>query len=169
MTTTSNTCKLLISTLLVLIASATQAQQSTLIFATEEPVLVEPTATDSIIVEAKKYIGTPYKWGGKSPSGFDCAGFTRYIYSKFGYLLAPSAPGQVREGQKVTTTNLQPGDLVFYGGSRNKQAVGHVGIVTTVDDNGFSFIHASNKGVLISTSNEPYYKSRYICARRILN
>ena len=123
----------------------------------------------TIIGEAMKYIGTPYRWGGKTPAGFDCAGFVRYVYSKFGLTLSPSAPSQVREGTRLKNDEIQPGDLVFYGGSRNRKSVGHVGLVTEVNSEGFKFVHASNTGVRVSSSNEPYYRSRYICACRVID
>ncbi len=127
------------------------------------------SVVERIIDEAKKYIGTPYRWGGKTPSGFDCAGFTRYIFSKFGLTLAPSAAPQYKAGTSVKKGDLRPGDLVFYGGRKGSRSIGHVGIVTSVEDNGFHFIHAASKGVTISSSNEAYYSKRYICACRVVD
>ncbi|MBQ6046045.1 MAG: C40 family peptidase [Bacteroidales bacterium] len=123
---------------------------------------------DSVLMEANKYLGTPYRWGGKAPGGFDCAGFVRYVYSKFGVSLAPAAPPQYRQGSPVKRSDLRPGDLVFFGGSHNPQAIGHVGIVTSVGEDEFFFIHASNSGVRVSTSKETYYRHRYISACRVL-
>ena len=132
----------------------------------------EPThlhsRVDSVLMEANKYMGTPYRWGGKAPGGFDCAGFVRYVYSKFGVSLAPAAPPQYRQGSPVKRSDLRPGDLVFFGGSRNPKAIGHVGIVTSVGVDEFFFIHASNSGVRVSTSKETYYRHRYISACRVL-
>lgn len=127
------------------------------------------TSADMVIDEANRYLGTPYRWGGKTPEGFDCAGFTRFIYSQFGVNLAPSAAPQYKQGKVVKKADLAKGDLVFYGGSRSTKAIGHVGIVTEVGVDGFSFIHASRSGVRISSSKEPYYSRRYIGACRILN
>lgn len=132
-------------------------------------VAANPALSATIIGEAMKYIGTPYRWGGKTPAGFDCAGFVRYVYSKFGLTLGPSAPSQVKEGKRLKADEIAPGDLVFYGGSRNVKAVGHVGLVTEVSQDGFKFVHASNTGVRVSSSNEPYYRVRYICACRVID
>ena len=124
---------------------------------------------DSVIGEAMKYIGVPYRWGGKTPKGFDCAGFTRYIYSKFGVMLAPSAAPQYKMGIPVDKDSLAVGDLVFYSGRRNLKTIGHVGIVTTVRDGGFDFIHASSTGIRLTTSQEAYYQKRYQGACRIID
>lgn len=125
---------------------------------------------DSVINEAKKYIGVPYKWGGKTPKGFDCAGFTRYIYGKFDVSLAPSAAPQYKVGIKVKKDELEPADLVFYGGRRRSKSIGHVGIVTSVEPNGtFYFIHASSTGIRITSSKEPYYAKRYVGACRLID
>lgn len=145
---------------------AESQQRNVVLSMTETPETVD-NLVESVIGEALKYIGTPYRWGGKTPAGFDCAGFTRYIYSKFGVTLSPSAPGQSKEGSKVAVGEISKGDIVLYGARGNKGAVGHVGIVTEVGESGFKFIHASNTGVRISSSNEPYYKSRFIGARRV--
>ncbi|MBP5327831.1 MAG: CapA family protein [Bacteroidales bacterium] len=127
------------------------------------------TSADMVIDEATRYLGTPYRWGGKTPEGFDCAGFTRFVYSQFGISLAPSAAPQYKQGQAVKKSNIAKGDLVFYGGSKKTRAIGHVGIVTDVTPDGFSFIHASRSGVRISSSKEAYYSRRYIGACRVLN
>ena len=132
---------------------------------------VAQTTADAVISEAKRYIGTPYRAAGRTPRGFDCSGFTRYVYSQFGYDLSGSAPGQWHHGRSVSRSELQRGDLVFFGGRRHSKSIGHVGIVTDVNPaNGtFDFIHSSSTGVRISASTEGYYKNRYVGARRLLD
>lgn len=125
---------------------------------------------DSVINESMKYIGVPYKWGGKTPKGFDCAGFTRYIYGKFGVSLAASAAPQYKEGIRVKKNELAVADLVFFGGRHSTKSIGHVGIVTSVEPDGsFKFIHASSTGIRITSSKESYYVKRYISACRIID
>lgn len=126
-----------------------------------------PTVADMVIEEAMRYIGTPYRWGGKTPNGFDCAGFTRYVYAKFGVELSPSAGAQYKQGPKIGPKELSKGDLVFWGGRGKHRGIGHVGIVTSVDNGEFEFIHASSTGVRITSSKEPYYKKRYVGACRV--
>lgn len=138
-----------------------------------QSLLYRPNVTsvaDMVIDEAMKYIGIPYRWGGGSPKGFDCAGFTRFIYAKFGVTLAPSAAPQFKAGTKLKNDEIEKGDLVFYGGRGSSKSIGHVGIVTSVDDKGFYFIHsATSTGITVSHSTEPYYKQRYICACRVVD
>lgn len=128
------------------------------------------TDADKVIAEARRYLGTPYRYGGRTTKGFDCSGFTKYVYSKFGFTLSPSAPGQYYHGTGVDRYNLKKGDLVFFGGRRNSRSIGHVGIVTDADNptGKFYFIHSSRSGVRVSSSDEQYYVHRYIGARRIL-
>lgn len=127
-------------------------------------------AVDTLISESMKYLGIPYRWAGKTPKGFDCAGFTRFIYGKFGVTLAPSANGQYRMCTRVPDDSLKVGDLVFYGGRKNTKSVGHVGLITEVYDDGtFRFIHSSTQsGICITFSKEAYYTKRYIGACRII-
>ena len=127
------------------------------------------SVADMVIDEAMRYIGTPYRWGGKSPSGFDCAGFTRYVYGFFGLELAPSAAPQYKAGSKVERGDLQRGDLVFFNGRGAGKGIGHVGIVTDVDGNTFNFIHAGSKGITITSSQDPYYVKRYVGACRVID
>ncbi len=128
------------------------------------------TTADDVISLARKYIGTPYRAAGRTPKGFDCSGFTRFVYSHFGFDLSGSAPGQWHHGRSISRSELQRGDLVFFGGRRHSRSIGHVGIVTDVypDKGTFDFIHSSSTGVRISASTEGYYKNRYVGARRLL-
>lgn len=135
----------------------------------QEPAPQQRIEADSVIAEAMKYLGTPYKWGGKTPKGFDCAGFVRYIYGKFGVQLPPSAAPQYKMGSAVDKEELAIGDLVFFGGRHKSKIIGHVGIVTDVHDGEFVFIHsATSTGITLTSSTEPYYKKRYIGACRII-
>lgn len=130
------------------------------------------TLQNDILNFSKKHIGKPYRYAGKGPNSFDCSGFTSYVFKKFGYNLHSSSAGQDRQLPTITKKeNLSIGDLVFFEGSRKNGAVGHVGIVTETFDNGeFKFIHASiSDGVIISSSTEPYYSSRYLRGGKIID
>lgn len=133
--------------------------------------------TDSSTVEklkayAYQFIGTPYRFGAKGPCYFDCAGFTKYCFSKYGYSLGSGCSSQISQGTRVRSVReLRIGDLVFYGDRYIHGLVGHVGMVVDVDpDKGtFHFIHASTSGgVMVTSSQEAYYQSRYIGATRVL-
>lgn len=119
-----------------------------------------------VVAYAKGFLGCRYISGGTSPNGFDCSGFTQYVYSHFGYSLSRVASAQNSNGTAVDRSNLQPGDIVVfldYGKSR----IGHVGIY--IGDG--NFIHAANpsRGVVIDNLNSnSYYNQRYVSARRIV-
>ena len=120
---------------------------------------------------ASKFKGTRYRRGSSSPKGFDCSGFTSFVYGKFGYDLNRSSSAQVSNGEPVELDDLQPGDLVFFNGRAIGKRIGHVGIVTKVNnDQSFEFIHsACGKGVTVSKSEEAYYSRRYMGACRVIN
>lgn len=137
------------------------------------PLIISRSDTAVLLVAlAKEYLGTPYRFGGRTPKAFDCAGFALFVYKHFGHELPGWSGAQARLGVEVSDTrNLQTGDLVFFGGRHQTKVVGHTGIVVDADpETGvFRFIHASTgAGVIISRSTEEYYKKRYITARRIL-
>ena len=109
---------------------------------------------------SKRYLGIRYRWAGSSPSsGFDCSGFTMYMYRKVGVGLPHNAAMQYRYGRAVSRRNLRTGDLVFFNG------LGHVGIYLR----GNRFIHASSSGgsVKISSLSGTWYGARYVGARRL--
>lgn len=132
----------------------------------------QPDTADLIFEEATKHLGKPYRYGAKGPKAFDCAGFARYVYQKFGIDLPGGSQPQYAKGRKIKDPKkLQRGDLVFWQGREANGRVGHTGIVTEVDTNTgrFRFIHAAtSSGVIFSYSNEAYYARRYVGGCRLI-
>ncbi len=114
---------------------------------------------ESVISYAKQFLGCKYVYGGTTTNGFDCSGFTQFVYKHFGVNLNRTAAGQYSNG--TTVTNLQAGDLVMFG----KSGINHVGIYI----GGNTFIHAANtsRGVTTDTLSSGYYKTNYVGARRV--
>ena len=113
-----------------------------------------------------KYLGTPYRYGGSGPGGFDCSGFVGYVYKQHGYNLPRVASDIYGVGVPVDKANLRPGDLLFFKG-RGTSYINHVGIY--VSDN--KFIHSSSPrsgGVIYSYLNSTHYSQTYVGARRVL-
>lgn len=124
-----------------------------------------------LLSEARSHSGKRYRSGAKGPNNFDCSGFTSYVYNQFGFKLNASSRGQYSDGIQVEKGDLRPGDLVFFTSPRSKGGIGHVGIVVNADNenNTFSFIHAAiSGGIQVDNSTAPYYKKRYVGARRII-
>jgi len=107
---------------------------------------------------AARYLGVPYRWGGASPSGFDCSGLVMYVYAQLGISLPHYTVAQYRMGVAVSRGQLQPGDLVFFDG------LGHVGIYIGQNQ----FIHAPHTGDVVKVSSiTGWYAQTYVGARRI--
>jgi cell wall-associated NlpC family hydrolase len=77
---------------------------------------------------AQQFVGTPYKWGGTSPSGFDCSGFVQYVYRQMGVNLPRVSFQQARSGPRVGLGNLRPGDLVAWDNSSRNNGADHIAI-----------------------------------------
>lgn len=130
-----------------------------------DPADADGTVGAQIVEMAMTFLGTRYRSGGASPNGFDCSGFTLYLYAKYGYSLPHSATRQYKNcGYAVAKADLQPGDLVFF--SDSSHAIGHVGIYI----GGGQIIHArySVGKVTIDNLSSSYYTNRYVGAKRIV-
>lgn len=121
-----------------------------------------------VVEYAMQYKGYKYVYGGASPkTGFDCSGFTSYVYKNFGYSLSRSSGGQANNGTRVEKEDLQPGDLVIYK-NQSLTKIGHVGIY--IGNN--KMIHASEPGVGVTItdidSKSHKYPQRFVMGRRII-
>lgn len=124
---------------------------------------------DDIISFAKKFLGTPYRYAGSTPSGFDCSGFIGYVMGNFGIGLARTSYGMAEFGRNIKLSSVQPGDLLFFKGSNvNSSQIGHVGMVVEVSHGVLKFIHSANGGVRIDNMiNSKYYVPRFVKAKRL--
>jgi peptidoglycan DL-endopeptidase CwlO len=117
----------------------------------------------ALVGTALTFRGTPYRNGGGDPSGFDCSGFTQYIYAQYGVSLPRAVREQYVLGQSVRPEELEPGDLIFF--STTAPGASHVGIAIGGDE----FVHApSSSGVVrVEHLGSTYWSPRFIGARRV--
>ena len=115
----------------------------------------------------RRFLGTPYRYGGSSPSGFDCSGFVYYCYKQFGVSLNRTAADMMSNGTWVAKAELQPGDIVGFYSSVGGSYIGHVGMYA---GNGM-MIHSPYTGTSIRYESivEGTYNARYAGGRRILD
>ena len=153
-------------------------------------VIVNKTSSDTLIIKdslistvpasnapvneminyAKRFLGTPYRYSGTTPNGFDCSGFINYVMGNFGFSLPRSSYGIAELGQTIKLADVQPGDLLFFKGRNvNSTSVGHVAMVVEVGPNEIRMIHAStSRGVIIENFKaSQYYVPRFLKAKRL--
>lgn len=125
------------------------------------------TGTD-IVRAAREYLGVRYKWGGNTPRAFDCSGFTRWVFARYGIDLPRTAHEQAAFGSAPFPGDLRPGDLLFFYGGQGAQ---HIAIYVGAD----TIIHASSTGHRVKLdvirqhgSNRNWFRNRLIAVRRIV-
>lgn len=129
----------------------------------ESPAESTSSIGTEVAMRAMSLLGTPYKWGGATPGGFDCSGLVRYVHEQIGIATPRTAAGQFEAAREVQLRNLAPGDLLFFriSGSR----VSHVAIYTGEG----RFIHAPQTGrpVELRTLDDEFYRPRLAGAGRL--
>jgi cell wall-associated NlpC family hydrolase len=120
--------------------------------------------TKELISEARKWLGTKYRYGGHSKDGTDCSGMVMELYQQvYGLKLPRSSAQQCAYCRHVELNQIQAGDLMFFDTTKQHRGISHVGLYI---GNG-EMIHASSRGVIISMIDEPYYNARYRASGRV--
>jgi hypothetical protein len=126
---------------------------------------VLPTGLRGPIQMALSFLGAPYRLGGVSRDGIDCAGLVRVAYQTLGFTLPHTAGEQFEEGVEVSLGEMQPGDLVFFRDTY-KQGISHVGIY--IGDGKFIHAASTKRGVVMTSLSANYYLSRFAGAKRLV-
>ena len=123
-----------------------------------------PASGATVVAFARSLIGTPYRNGGAEPGGFDCSGFTQYVFAQFGAALPRTVLEQAAAGDPVNRQDLREGDLVFF--AIDGRTISHVGIAVSAD----RFVHApSSRGSVREESlGVAYWQTSYAAARRVV-
>jgi len=139
-------------------------------FSDSIPIYQNSEKINDIISFAKEFLGTPYKYSGTSPIGFDCSGFIYYVMGNFGLSLTRSSYGMAEFGETVRLSKVRPGDLLFFKGRNlNSLNVAHVAMVIEHTEEGIKMIHSStSRGVVIDNfSKSKYFIPRFLKAKRL--
>ena len=159
--------------LLLLLASLTSCedkhQAKTIAIIKESPEKAQDKAEkvkrEEIIAYAKKYLGTRYCYAGNSPeSGFDCSGFVNFVFENFGVELPRSSSGFTNLGKPLQPEQFRVGDILVFYGYRDRDSVGHVGIICEANGMQSKFIHSSSgseMAVIISELGSDMYTQRF--------
>ena len=124
---------------------------------------------DKIVVNALKYKGVPYKFGGTTKRGMDCSGIVYVSYLKEKLRLPRVSRDMAKSGKKVALRNAKKGDLLFFKTAKRKNRINHVGLIVSVKKNQIRFIHStSSRGVITSLLSERYWKNAFVKVKRIL-
>lgn len=137
----------------------------------ERPSTSEARLRSDLISTARQYIGTRYRAAGSSPSkGFDCSGFTQYVFDTENIDLPRVSGDQAKTGRSIPLREVQPGDLIFFQRSRTGR-VFHVSLVVKNDRNELRVVHATtSRGVIEEDINRSeYWQSMVAKARRVIN
>lgn len=130
---------------------------------TEQPKIVYHTADGiraEIVDEAKKFLGVPYRYGGTTPNGFDCSGFTSHVFATAGITIPRTASQQAESGLKVDQYKVRPGDLVFFSKNPGGAGINHVALIVESGSDGLkAVIHSTNRGVVIDDISGGAWKS----------
>lgn len=131
--------------------------------------LTASTVRKKIITDAKEHLGLRYVWGGTSPRGFDCSGFTSFVLAQNGVEVARSSRYQARQGNQIDLNSSKTGDLVFFSKYGKGGRVTHVAMVVDNNTEGVFVIHATRSGIVVDnlTTNK-YWKPKFLYAKDVI-
>ncbi|WP_128330312.1 C40 family peptidase [Apibacter sp. HY039] len=146
----------------------TKKEDKAVVLKSEKANVSKSKDVKTVLNEAGKYKGTPYKYGGSTSSGIDCSGLVCVAFQKIDVKLPRRSVDMSNQGDTVPISRVKEGDLLFF--STGGSGINHVGIVYDIKQTGeVSFIHAStSKGVMVSSLEESYWKGKFIKAKRVL-
>lgn len=124
---------------------------------------------DSLVRYALSLEGKPYRYGGKSPKGFDCSGFIYFVFTEFGFDPNRTSRAQSLQGDQIELAQAKKGDLLFFTGTnQQKRQVGHVGLVISKPHEEVRFVHSSSVGGVKISELKGHYEERILFAKRLL-
>ena len=124
----------------------------------------------TVIEEAKKYLGLRYRWGGTTPKGFDCSGFTSYVLAQKGVGIARSSRLQAKQGKAIDLKNAQTGDLIFFSRRGKGGRVNHVALVVDNKEDGVYIIHSTRRGIVVDNlSTSKYWQPKVLYAKDVIS
>ncbi|HOK38214.1 MAG: C40 family peptidase [Bacteroidales bacterium] len=129
----------------------------------------EQNLLESVVEFSKTLVGSPYKYGGTTPQGFDCSGFVQYVFAQKGINIPRIPLEMAKISERIELKNVKPGDLLYFKGSdKNTEVIGHVALVIENNNGKIKMIHATtSKGVIINDFDEyDYWKTRFLFAAR---
>ena len=135
----------------------------------EKNVSIKTSKRDEVVNYSKIYLGTPYKYGGTTKSGFDCSGFSCHVLKEAGVTLPRTSRDQANFAQKINLKDAKKGDLLFFG--KSNSSIHHVGVVISEKNDPLTMIHSStSSGIMITTiDNSDYWKRILQYAGRVIN
>lgn len=158
--------KILIFLLLTVIFTSCKSTSN--VVGTKETKRENKYIVNHLIENATDNIGVKYKAGGTTKSGFDCSGLVFTSFESENIKLPRSSYEQSKIGKIINIDDAQKGDLIFFKTNKSKQ-INHVGLITEVKSDEIKFVHSStSKGVIISSTKEPYYKNSFSQINRII-
>ena len=129
----------------------------------------ENYVASQMINNAMDFLGVRYRGGGTSSDGMDCSGMVTAVYNLFDISIPRTSRDMATVGEKVDSTNVKKGDLIFFK-TNGKRVINHVGMVVDIIGDEIKFIHSStSKGVIISSTKESYYKKTFAQVNRVLS
>jgi len=154
--------------LLIIVVILTTSCKSTSAISTTKNEVKNRKLVENIIDDATDNLGSPYKSGGTTKSGFDCSGLVFSAFKNYGIALPRTSIDMSKYGKVIDRKDARKGDLIFFK-TNGSGKINHVGLITDSNNDAIKFIHSSTqKGVIISSTEEAYYKKAFAQVNRVI-